>query len=354
MISTDEALDEFVGRLSGHPVIALDTEADSLHCYFEKLCLIQVSTADGHDLVDPLAEITLQRFFDVFTDKRVIFHGADYDLRMLRKSGSFEPSEIFDTMIAARLCGFEALGYSALVEKYFSVTLSKSSQKANWAIRPLPEQMVEYAMNDTRYLLKICEELEAEVRRLGRWEWFRESIDRINAASREIKDRDDNKVWRISGSARLSARAQSVLRVLWFWRDAESRAWDRPPFHVMGNSDLLTVSERASRGEAFSTPRLTNKRRRSFDVALALALQVPESEWPKPVRKRGLRRTQKQLDRFDELKEVRDRAAKELNLDPSIIASRGALEAVSVNEDSEALMTWQRHLIGLPALAVTE
>ncbi|MGC1481741.1 MAG: hypothetical protein WA771_14670 [Chthoniobacterales bacterium] len=349
MISSEEALGEFVEGLKAHPVVALDTEADSLHCYFEKLCLIQVSTADGHDLVDPLADVSLQQFFDVFTDRRVIFHGADYDLRMLRKSGTFEPGEIFDTMIAARLCGFDALGYSALVERYFSVKLSKSSQKANWAIRPLPDQMVEYAMNDTRYLLKICEELESEIRRLDRWEWFRESIERVNIASREIKERDEDMVWRISGSARLSARAQSVLRVLWFWRDAESRAWDRPPFHVMGNNDLLTVSEKVSRGEAFSTPRLTNKRRRSFDVALALALQVPESEWPKPVRKRGRRRTQEQLDRFDELKVVRDRAAGNLNLDPSIIASRGALEAVSVAEDSDALMSWQRELIGLAA-----
>lgn len=347
MISTAVDLGDFVGRLAHHPVIALDTEADSLHCYFEKLCLIQVSTADGHELVDPLADIPLQDLFDVFNEKRVIFHGADYDLRMLRKSGTFEPREIFDTMIAARLCGFDGLGLAALVERYFSVTLSKGSQKANWAIRPLHEQMVEYAINDTRYLLEICENLEAELRRLGRWEWYRESVDRVNAASREIRERDDDKAWRISGSARLSARAQSVLRVLWFWRDAESREWDRPPFHVMGNNDLLTVSERASRDEAFSTSRLTSKRRRSFDVALAQALQVPEAEWPKPVRNRGLRRTQQQVNRFDELKEVRDRAAKELELDPSIVASRGSLEAVSNDENSDALMTWQRKLIGL-------
>ncbi len=348
MIATAEALDNFLGRLAGHATIALDTEADSLHCYFEKLCLIQVSTPDGDDLVDPLAEMPLQPFLDVFVDKRVIFHGADYDLRMLRKSGTFEPGEIFDTMIAARMCGFDGLGYSALVERYFSVTLSKSSQKANWAIRPLPEQMVEYAVNDTRYLLKICEELEAELRRLGRWEWFQESIVKIIAASRETKPRDEETVWRIAGSAKLSARAQSVLRVLWHWRDTESREWDRPPFHVMGNRDLLELSERASRGQAFSTPKLTNRRRRSFDVALALALQVPEDEWPQPIRKRGLRRTQAQVDRFDELKVVRDAAAKELNLDPSIVASRGALEAVSIDESADSLMRWQRELIGLP------
>ncbi len=348
MISTSEALEQFIGRLEGHSTIALDTEADSLHCYFEKLCLIQVSTPDGDDLVDPLADMPLQPFLDVFAGRRVIFHGADYDLRMLRKSGTFEPGEIFDTMIGARLCGFDALGYSALVEKYFGVTLSKSSQKANWALRPLPEQMLEYAVNDTRYLLKICEEIEAELRRLGRWDWFQESIVRIIAASRETRERDEETVWRISGSAKLSTRAQSVLRVLWHWRDTESRDWDRPPFHVMGNRDLLELSERASRGQAFSTPRLTNRRRRSFDVALALALQVPEAEWPQPIRKRGLRRTQAQVDRFDELKVVRDRAASELGLDPSIVASRGALEAVANDETADSLMRWQRELIGLP------
>ena len=211
--------------------------------------------------------------------------------------------------------------------------------------------MTEYAINDTRYLLELCERIEAELHRLGRWEWFTESRDRMVASSREVKERDADSVWRINGSARLAPRAQSVLRVLWFWRDAEARAWNRPPFHVMSNDDLLRTAECASLGRPFSTPRMTSRRRRSFEVTVALALQVPEAEWPKMERKRGKRRTNEQLKRFDELKAVRDRVAAGLSIDPAILASRGAMEAISIDADSPALMRWQRELIGLAPLA---
>jgi len=348
-------LEEFLDRIVDEPVIAIDTEADSLHCYFEKLCLVQVSTPCEHQLVDPLSDqLPVQPFLDAMRDKRIVFHGADYDLRMLRKTGEFEPREIFDTMIAARLSGLNTLGLAALVEKYFGVVLSKGSQKANWAIRPLSAEMIDYAMNDTRYLLPLSELLEAELRRLDRLEWFRESLERMIAATRETRERDENSVWRISGSAKLSPRAQSVLRVLWFWRDAEARSWNRPPFHVMSNDDLLKVAERVSQGAAFSTPRMANRRRRSFEIALALALQVPEEEWPQVERKRGKRRTLEQVKRFDDLKAVRDRIAADLAIDPAVIAPRGALETVSIYPDSTALMNWQRKLLGFEPLPKVE
>lgn len=350
MIADASGLEELLDRIGDLPVIALDTEADSLHCYFEKLCLIQLSTPHENVLIDPLADVPLQPLLDAVTDKRLVFHGADYDLRLLRRIGHFEPRDIFDTMIASRLCGSDQLGLAALVERHFGTKLSKSSQKANWARRPLPQEMIDYAINDTRYLLPLCELIEAELHRLQRWEWFIESRDRMVAASREVRERDNETVWRIAGSSRLSPRAQSVLRVLWFWRDTEARSWNRPPFHVMSNNDLLRIAEAAAAERPFSTPRMANRRRRSFEVALALALQIPEEEWPKVERKRGKRRTQEQLRRFEELKAVRDRIAKEINIDPAILAPRGALEAVSIDPMTPALMNWQRRLLNLEPL----
>ncbi len=351
MIADSAGLEELLDRIADLPVIAFDTEADSLHCYFEKLCLIQISTPTEHILVDPLADLPVQPLLDAVADKRAVFHGADYDLRLLRRVGVFEPREIFDTMIASRLCGVDQLGLGALVEKHFGIKLSKSSQKANWARRPLPPEMIDYAMNDTRFLLELAERIEAELHRLGRWDWFTESRDRMVAASREVRERDEDNAWRISGYARLGPRAQSILRVLWFWRDSEARAWNRPPFHVLGNEDLLKVAECAAAGRAFGTPRMHNRRRRSFEVTLALALQVPEAEWPRPERKRGKRRTHEQVRRFDELKVVRDRVAADLGMDPAIIAPRSALEAVSIDLNEPALMAWQRQLLDLPPLA---
>lgn len=353
MISENETLAELVTCLSETGRIALDTEADSLHCYFEKVCLIQVGAAGNNWLVDPLSGVDLQPLLDVLCSKRLIFHGADYDLRLLRRVGRFEPVDLFDTMIAARLCGKTALGLAALVEERFGVTLSKASQKANWAIRPLPPEMVEYALNDTRYLFEIADDLEAELRRMDRWTWFLESRDRMIATTREIKERDENTIWRISGSSALSPRAQAVLRVLWFWRDAEAKAWDRPPFHVIGNEDMLRVAAEVANGGAFSTPRMNGRRRKSFEVLLALALQIPESEWPKLEKTRRKRISKDQVDRNEALKKIRDRVAAEIHLDPSIIAPRAALEATAADINSPALMNWQRNLLGLPPVLPT-
>lgn len=347
MIAAPDDLAGLVDRLGHFPQIALDTEADSLHCYFEKLCLIQISAGGSHWLVDPLAGLDLQPLFDVVCSRRLIFHGADYDLRLLRRVGTFEPSDLFDTMIAARLSGQAGLGLAALVEKFFGVKLSKASQKANWAIRPLSEQMVEYALNDTRYLEEIAATLEADLRRMGRWAWFEESRDRMIASTKEVKERDESTVWRISGSAALSPRAQAVLRVLWFWRDAEAKAWDRPPFHVIGNEDMLRVAEQVTKGGAYSTPRMNGRRRKSFEVVLALALQIPENEWPVTEKVRRKRPTKDFFARFDAMKATRDRVAAELALDPSIIAPKGALEATAADPASPALMAWQRGLLGL-------
>ena len=351
MIAHNEALQELLDQLSACDRIALDTEADSLHCYFEKVCLIQVGAAGNNWLVDPLSGLELQALFDVVCSRRLVFHGADYDLRLLRRVGRFEPVDLFDTMIAARLCGKAALGLAALVEERFGITLSKASQKANWAIRPLPPEMVEYALNDTRYLFEIADDLESELRRLERWDWFLESRDRMIATTREVKERDDNTVWRISGSSALSPRAQAILRVLWFWRDSEAKGWDRPPFHVIGNEDMLRVAAQAAEGGAYSTPRMNGRRRKSFDVVLALALQIPEAEWPKMEKVKRKRVSKEQIDRCEALKKIRDRVAGSLKLDPSIIAPRAALEATAADINAAALMNWQRQLLDLPPVS---
>lgn len=352
MISDQHALQELISCIAHSPRIAIDTEADSLHSYFEKLCLIQVSIPQLDTLVDPLADLDLQPFFSAVESKRVVFHGADYDLRLINRNARFHPADLFDTMIAARLIGSEALGLAALVEKHFGVTLSKASQKANWALRPLPSRMIEYAMNDTRYLLDISNRLEEDLRSLGRWDWFRESVDRMIASARIVRARDDDRAWRISGSAALPTRAQSVLRILWQWRDSEAQAWDRPPFHVMSNRDLLDICRKVVNGQPYSTPRMSAKRRKSFEVVLALALGIPESEWPTPQRGHRKKYTRERMQRFEKLRELRDRQAKALGLDPSIVAPKQGLEAAADDPDTHSLMHWQRELLNLPPLTL--
>jgi len=347
LISTASALAELSTKLAGFDPIALDTEADSLHCYFEKLCLIQISV-DGEDLlVDPLAGLDLQPLFQVLATRLLILHGADYDLRLMRRTGFGEPRAVFDTMIAARLTGHTEFSLAALVKQYFSVELVKGSQKANWARRPLSPQMEAYARNDTHFLITLAGILEARLRELGRWEWFEQSCAKAIATARIDKERDVEAAWRITGSSDLHDRAAAILRALWLWRDAEARTADRPAFHILQNDKLIEAASRLDGGGEVSFAHFSPSRHRRFVAAAEAALALTPEEWPRPIRKPRLRPTPEQERLFMRLKTRRDATAKQLELDPALIAPKATLEQIASDPDCAAgrLMPWQLGLL---------
>lgn len=347
MIDTAASLAELVADLAAPERIAVDTEADSLHCYFEKLCLLQITFSGRDLLVDPLAGLDLQELFEVLAAKPLIFHGADYDLRLMRRAGFREPEAVFDTMIAARLTGLPEFSLAALVKQHFGIELVKGSQKANWAKRPLSAQMESYARNDTHYLHELAEILERRLRELGRWEWFEQSCARAIAQARVDKERDADTLWRIAGSSELQGRAAALLRALWFWRDGEARTADRPAFHVLQNDKLLEAATRLDRGEPVHFPHLSSSRRHRFDLAVQGALESAPSDWPRPIRKPRLRPTPEQERLFARLKSRRDEAAKGLQLDPALIAPKATLEQIAADAGAapSRLLPWQLSLL---------
>ncbi|MEO8351269.1 MAG: HRDC domain-containing protein [Chthoniobacteraceae bacterium] len=330
--------------------IALDTEADSLHCYFEKLCLIQVSIPGADWLIDPLANLSLMPLFDALKSKQVIFHGADYDLRLLRRVGFTECAGVFDTMIAARLSGVPEFSLAALLKRHFALEIPKASQKANWARRPLPATMLDYAVNDTRHLHRLAEIYEAELRQLGRWDWFVQSCERAVRVTETVKDRDDREAWRISGAGALRGHASAILRELWLWRDGEARAVDRPSFHILHNSQLIEATHQIAAGKTAEFAHLRGGRLDRYRAAVQRAVHLPESDWPKIVRTHRARPTREEEERFRQLKEKRDAVAAELKLDPSLIAPKASLEALASESPAEAeerMMPWQVALLDL-------
>lgn len=354
MITDPSSLERLLATLSGVERIALDTEADSLHSYQEKLCLVQVATEDFCDLLDPLSGIDIQVFLDSLRGKEVVIHGADYDLRLLFRSGEFAPGEVFDTMLAARLVGEPQVGLAALLKKYFGIEISKASQRANWGLRPLPQQLCEYARNDVRHLLSLANLLRGRLEALGRMEWLREWVGRVVESARNPREKSAEEVWRIPGTNRLTPRAQAVVRSLWHWRDAEAREWNRPAFHVMSNSDILRIAENAVLGQPFSTPRFPAARRRRFENVLEHALQIPQEQWP-VVEKRP--RPQLPADfgrRLEEIRRKRDEVAAELGLEPAVVAPRSVLEALAAERPARGLMRWQAQLLGVPWNGVSE
>src|SRR5438034_4791769 len=207
LIASEPELAEALKKIGDSDRVAIDTEADSLHSYREKLCLLQISVpaainVRGYNdfIVDPLAGIDLEPLRQALEPKEIVLHGADYDLRMLRRGLNFVARRIFDTLIASRLLGVREFSLAALVKRYFGVELPKGSQKANWARRPLPARMLAYAINDTHYLLPLADRLESELRERDRFDWLRQSCQSAIEQAAMERIRDDDELWRIRGS----------------------------------------------------------------------------------------------------------------------------------------------------------
>jgi len=349
LIGTVDQLADVLAHVHLVNRIAVDTEADSLHSYREKLCLLQISLPDRDLVVDPLALEDLRTLARTLKPKEIVLHGADFDLRLLRRGMALVPDRIFDTVIAARLLGRRQFSLAALVHHYFQVELPKGSQKANWAQRPLPKRLIVYAMNDTHYLLGLAERMEGELRERGRLEWFQQSCQRAIDQAATDRAREPDEIWRISGSGVLHGRAAAVLRALWHWREKEAEAVDRPAFHILQNEELVRAAASFDAGDQPDFRHFSARRRGTFKAAAEHALQMDQREWPAPRRRFGTRRSAQANQRIDRLRQRRDRVAAELELEPAFVAPKAALEAIAVDESraAEFLVPWQRELLGL-------
>jgi len=365
-VDTAEALHELTARLHGASRVAIDTEADSLHSYYEKVCLIQLAAEGEAYIVDPLAGLDPSGLLEVMAAKPLLFHGADYDLRMLRASLGFRPQgEVHDTMVAAQVVGFEEFGLASLAQRFCGVTLTKSSRKADWSLRPLTPAQLAYAADDVRYLSAIADALIEEVRRLGRYHWYRESCERMVEATARDRSRDPENAWRIKGLKGISRQQLAFVRELWRWRESEAQSADRPPFMVLGNAQLRDLAVWAAAHPTASLadgPRLPRNCRGSrlhaLERSIEHARQVPRSEWPQtrpgpqPSRPAG---GPKQA--VDTLMAECARIAADLGLAPPLLASRATLEAIvarlprSANEilACSPMLPWQVELLA-PAI----
>jgi ribonuclease D len=365
VIASPQRLAKLISQIEAADRVAVDTEADSLHSYREKLCLVQLSVPaaagmvdagphSGSDpadnfIVDPLAGIDAEPLRRALELKEIVLHGADYDLRMLRRGLNFVAHKIFDTTVAARLLGIREFSLAALVKRYFGLELPKGSQKANWAKRPLPARMAEYAINDVRYLLALAEKLEVDLNGCQRRDWLRQSCERAIEQAAAARVRNHDELWRVRGSGALRGRAAAVLRALWQWREREAEMADRPPFHILQNEKLLNAAVTFDSGKVPDYKHFSHRRRQAFRQAAQSALQLAESEWPVLQRRSAARPTPQTIRRAEELRRRRDRSAEELGLEPSFIAPRGTLEAIATDsaEAASLLVPWQRQLLGL-------
>lgn len=335
-LDSDSAVERFLVSIAASPVIALDTEGASFHRYVDRVYLLQISTAQHHAIIDPLrvdAPAPLGTMLEA-RHVEIVFHDADYDLRLLHQDYGWRVTNIFDTRVAAQLLGIRSFGLAALLESHFGVRLDKKHQRADWSMRPLPPEMLDYAAQDTMHLLQLRDRLHEALREKGRLAWAREEFERLEGTRWETAEVDDSFL-RLKGARDLTRRELAILRELVAWRDGIAQELDRSTFRVAGNEVLLGLARSApsSAAELDRTKGLARRVVSQYGDALLAAVArgraVPESELPRFPRAPRWARDPDYEDRVSRLKTVRDRVAVALDLDPGVLCARDRLEAIA-------------------------
>jgi ribonuclease D len=336
LVTDPAALRELAARLARAPRIALDTEAASFHRYADRVYLVQVSSDQETALIDPLALPDLSPLGDLLASEsiEVVFHDADYDLRVLDRDYGFRARRVFDTRISAQLLGEPAVGLAALLEKHFGVVLDKKLQRADWSTRPLTPEMIAYAAADTRYLTKLRDQMADQLTAAGRTAWAEEEFRHLEDVRWTASQTEDS--WmRLKGAKVLPRRSQAVLRSLHQWREQTARALDRAPFRVAQNEALLAIVRAAPRDqrELLAVRGLPPSVGRRYGAQLLAAVEMglddPLDTLPVPTRGSRARPDAAEEARFERLKALRNQRAAELGLEPGVLCPNGGLQAVA-------------------------
>src|SRR5687767_9963450 len=366
-LDTPAAVEDFMRSIAHAGILALDTEGASFHRFVDRIYLLQLSTTERSAIIAPLGMDAPPGLGTLLEDPsvEVIFHDADYDLRLLHQDYGWHVRNIFDTRIAAQLLGLRAFGLAALLERYFDVKLEKKHQRADWSMRPLTQDMLDYAAQDTRYLIELRHRMRAELEKAGRWAWAEEEFQRLEG-TRWSADEEVAAFLRMKGARDLSRRELAVLRELVPWRESVAKALDRATFRVMSNEVLLEVARvtdasRETLGAIRGMPRSLLERRGDEIIdAVRRGHAVPDSELPRFPRAPRFDRDPNFDDNVARLRVARDAAAARLDLDPGVLCSRDRLETIarmqpkSVDRLSEIreLRRWQIAELGEPFISV--
>lgn len=335
LITRPPALKRMAERLASEPILAVDTESNSLFAFQEQVCLIQFSTPQDDYLVDPLALGDLSPLEVLFAAEEIekVFHAAEYDLISMKRDYGFEFNNLFDTMVAARILGWGKIGLGSILKTEFDVELNKRYQRANWGRRPLPPEMLAYARLDTHYLIPLRYRLMAELKAGERWALAEEDFNRLRFVNgRDPQDMPDP-CWRVRGAYDLSPKQAAVLLSLCQYRIQVAKSIDRPVFKVIGDRTLLAIAEAMPRSltELRNLPELSEKQFQRNGRALWQAVERGfDSEPirpPKPPRP-----NEEFLARVEVLRSWRKRTAKQMQVKSDVVLPRDVLYSIATNE----------------------
>lgn len=371
LIDTAEGLSRLSGSLQGVRRIALDLEAAGFHRFSDRLCLVQLSTDRGTQLLDPLALDLGRTLKPLLEDPKiqVVMHGADFDIRLLDRDLGIHLEGLFDTQIAASLLGAPAIGLASLLEEHLGTKLSKKHQRADWAQRPLPEGMLAYAAADTEHLMALADLLQKKLVEKDRLAWAREEFELLE----NIRWEEDNTdpVLRVKGAREMTPRAVTALREAMRWRDEIARERDRAAFRVVGDSVLFSVVvERPASVEELSrtkgiSPRLAEQEGADLLARLQRVDTLPENDLLPYPRYQGNgpgRPTPEEEALADRIRDLRTKRAQALGLDRGVLLSnaqimeivREAPSTLAKLKEVPGLRRWQADILGKDILTLLD
>jgi ribonuclease D len=369
LIRSQPDLEALFARLRTAPLLAVDTEAASFHRYTDRVYLLQVSSRDETAVVDPLAVQSLAPLADVLADPaiEIVFHDADYDLRLLDREYGYRANSIFDTRVAAQLLNEPGVGLAALLEKYLGVKLDKRFQRADWSARPLSAEMLAYAASDTRYLPSLRDLLKAQLEARGRLAWAEEEFALLDHIRWSPPDGDPAYL-RLKGAKALKGRELAILRELYEWREGVAQRADRATFRILNNEPMLLMARQppADLVALKAIPGIggeqAERRGRAILEAVKRGQDVPDRDLPRI--ERGPRRAYDPAfeARLERLKAVRNQSAVRLDLAPGVLCPNGTLEAIARSNPISLvelaavpeLRRWQLDEVGTELLAAVK
>jgi ribonuclease D len=330
LVADEAGLGRLVRDLAECPIVAVDTESNSLHAYRERVCLIQFSTPASDFIVDPirLADLGSLAPFFANRDQQKVFHAAEYDLICLRRDYRFEFANIFDTMSAARTLGWPQVGLAAILDGQFGVTMNKKYQRADWKRRPLTPEQLDYARLDTHYLVALRDKQLEALTGSGHWAEAHEEFDRLALLRGDAGQTgaDAASFWRVKGARELTPAQAAILQSLFEYREQQAERLDRPPFKVMGEATLMELTRRAPRQtqDLQSVPGMTPEQVQRYGNGVLQAIQrgldAPPQRAPQADRE-----PDDVQDRYDRLHTWRKNRARARGVESDVILPRTAL-----------------------------
>ncbi len=362
LVADAAALAAMLRELQSEPLVAVDTESNSLHAYRERVCLIQFSSPTRDYLLDPLPLADLAPLGALFANpaQEKIFHAAEYDLLCLKRDYHFEFAHLFDTMVAARSLAWPAVGLAPILEVRFGVKMDKKHQRADWGKRPLTPEQLDYARLDTHFLIPLRAMQLDELAQAGRLDEAREDFARLTLVTPEPNGTaEPDRFWRVNGARDLTPAQAGALKALHAYREQQAEQADRPPFKVMSDETLVAIARACPKQESdlHHLPGMTPGQVRRHGPGLLAAVQNGLSG-PPPRPPRYTREPDSVRERYDLLHKWRKEKGKARGVESDVILPREALwelarSAPRTTADLAAIQhlgPWRRETYGLELL----